>query len=336
LFLITITLLFFVSVLLTWLLRVVLLRKAILDIPNARSLHATPTPRGGGIVFILLFFLGLLILFLQHIITTNFLLALLGGGILVAAIGCWDDFKTVPARYRVLIHVLAACWALYCLGGFPVLLLGVWKIYLGWFGFMLAVIAVVWFINLYNFMDGIDGLAGTQGVSVGINAGIILWLIGAHALAYICFLLAAVVAGFLVWNWPLAKIFMGDVGSGTLGFIFAVLIIAAAHYVSLSPIVWFILLAIFILDATFTLLRRMINREKLHVAHCSHAYQCLVKQGATHLQVTVGTALVNVFILLPLAYWGFKKPVFAPWIFLIIILVAWVAWRIITRRVKLT
>ena len=178
-------------------------------------------------------------------------------------------------------------------GRLPINALGTETLSLSWAGGLLAVLGTVWMINLYNFMDGIDG-AATEAVTVSAIAGIILFVTGNGGLAMVCMALAFSVVGFLIWNWPPARIFMGDVGSGFLGFVFACLAIASENSGALPLVVWVVLLGVFVVDATVTLIRRFINKEKLYEAHRTHVYQLAVQAGFSHKQVTVTVCLINI------------------------------------------
>ncbi len=299
--------LFFISSLTVFIVRALLLRLAIFDVPNERSSHTVPTPRGGGIAIALSFYIGLMWLYHINLVPENVALALLGG-ILIALVGWLDDLYSLSARWRALFHFISAIWALYCLNGFPSVNVGVSTLYLGWIGSMLGVFGIVWSINFYNFMDGIDGLAGSEAVFVSLVAGILLFLIGSK-LAFICLLLVPATLGFLIWNWPKAKIFMGDIGSGLLGYLFAVLAIASENQHALPMICWIILLAVFIFDTTFTLISRLKRRQALHMAHREHVYQKLVQKGFSHQKVTLFILFFNVSVLLPLTLIALKWPI---------------------------
>ncbi len=192
-----------------------------------------------------------------------------------------------------MVHTFAAIWAVWCLGGFQSFDLGVTVVPLGMVGSVLAVVGIMWLINLYNFMDGIDGLAGGEAVSVALVGGVLLSFVGATGIALAVFSLAAAVAGFLVLNWPPAKIFMGDVGSGLLGYAFAVLALASDRTGAVPLVVWILLLGVFIVDATATLIRRVMNGERWYEAHRSHAYQRAVQAGYSHRTVTIAVLALN-------------------------------------------
>ncbi len=286
---------FFLSYILTGVTRKLALKNNILDIPNSRSSHTVPTPRGGGLAFVVVFLVGISLLFCLGILELRVFLALLGGGCLIAAVGWLDDRRGLSALVRLCFHFVAAIWAVSWLEGVPNLSLGFTELESSWWGSVLAVVGMVWLINLYNFMDGIDGIAGTEAVTVSAIAAILLW---SHAsnLAIPCLLLAAAVLGFLIWNWPPAKIFMGDVGSGFLGFVFAVLAIWSENSGAVPLLIWLLLLGVFIVDATVTLIKRMARGEKLYEAHRSHVYQLAVQAGYSHKQVTLTVLLINIML----------------------------------------
>jgi len=303
--------LFMVALLLTGLLtgwlRRYALAASLIDIPNARSSHQLPTPRGGGLSIVIVFLLGLLALFGLDVLPSSALWALSAAGLIVAITGFLDDHGHIAARWRLLVHFGAAAWGLYCLGGLPPMILpvpgfDVVTLELGWLGQLLAVLYLVWLLNLYNFMDGIDGLASIEAITVSVGAALLYALqIEVSALWTAPVLLAITVSGFLVWNYPPAKIFMGDAGSGFLGIILGLLSIQAAWFNPLFLWSWLILLAVFITDATWTLFRRLLRGDKVYQAHCSHAYQYAARCYGSHKKVTLAVAVINLTWLLPLA-----------------------------------
>jgi Fuc2NAc and GlcNAc transferase len=291
-----------VSWMLTGLLRRYALARSLLDVPNARSSHSVPTPRGGGVAIVLAF-LGALPWFvyagwLPHRAAIGFA----GAGVLVALIGFLDDHRHVPARWRLLVHFGAAAWGLYSLGGLPPLQMFGSVLDAGWAGEVLMAVFLVWLLNLYNFMDGIDGIAGIEAITVCLGGTLMHWLTVPEAMGWApSLLLAAVVTGFLIWNYPPAKIFMGDAGSGFLGLMLGLLAVQAA---TLQPSLfwgWIILLGTFIVDATVTLLRRLVSGERVYEAHRSHAYQYAARKLGSHKAVSLAYGLVNLLWLLPLA-----------------------------------
>ena len=283
----------------------------LMDLPNARSSHTIPTPRGGGLAIAVVALGGIALLGAFGVLPWRIAAALAGGGALVAGIGWVDDHQHVVAPARAAVHFLAAGWALWCLGGLPELRLGPVALPLGIAGTVLGVLGIVWVVNLYNFMDGIDGIAGGEALSAGLFGGLLLLAAGNAPLAAASFLVAAAAAGFLAWNWPPAKIFMGDVGSGMLGYLFAVLAVASERAGAVPLVAWMILLGVFVVDATVTLLRRAARGEKWYDSHRSHAYQRAVQAGWSHGRVSGLVLAVNV-VLAGLAAWGWMQPRLLP------------------------
>lgn len=275
--------------------------KSLMDVPNTRSSHSIPTPRGGGLAIVITFLSGLIILWALSQLESVLLIALFGAGSILAFIGFIDDRGHIAARWRLLAHFLAAGWLLYWIDGVS-LLNAFESVYLTWFVNIFALVGVVWFLNLYNFMDGIDGIAGIEALSSTLVSGAILVVVFDYSqLAYLYILLLVAVAGFLIWNFPPAKIFMGDAGSGFLGIILGGF---ALHSIQVSVQLfwaWVILLGVFIVDATYTLTRRLIQGEKVYQAHRSHAYQYASRKYNSHRAVTISVLAINTFWLAPWA-----------------------------------
>ncbi|MFQ6558116.1 glycosyltransferase family 4 protein [Pseudomonas sp. Lb2C1-1] len=292
---------FFVSLVLTGGLRRYALARSLMDVPNARSSHSVPTPRGGGVAIVLGFLSVLPILAFLGGLSWTFTWALLGAGAGIALLGFLDDHGHIAARWRLLGHFLGAGWALFWLGGLPALELFGFVLDLGWLGHVLAAIYLVWMLNLYNFMDGIDGIASVEAICACLGACLLYWLGGFENLILAPLVLAMAVAGFLYWNFPPARIFMGDAGSGFLGIILGLLSLQAAWSSPKLLWVWLILLGVFIVDATATLVRRLLRGDKVYEAHRSHAYQFASRHYGRHLPVTLAVTAINLFWLLPLA-----------------------------------
>ncbi|SDB54322.1 Fuc2NAc and GlcNAc transferase [Desulfonatronum thiosulfatophilum] len=283
------------------------LTQNLLDIPNARSSHQLPTPRGGGVSIVLVVLAGLSVLWWHNSLSGAELTAFLGAGGLVALVGWMDDRGHVAARWRLLVHFSAGIWGLAWLGGFPPLELAGRVVDLGWLGHGLAVLYLAWLLNLYNFMDGIDGIAGIEAITVCGGGVVLYWLSlgrelsGYTAPAQPALLLAAATAGFLCWNFPRARIFMGDAGSGFVGLLLGLLSLQAARAAPELFLGWLILLGVFVVDATVTLLRRMLRGERVYDAHRDHAYQHAARHHGSHFPVTLAVGAVNLAWLLPLA-----------------------------------
>ena len=292
---------FAVSALLTWALRRYALLRGVLDVPNSRSSHQVPTPRGGGLAIVVAFLLSVTAITALGQLSLSTAIALLAAGTITAAIGFWDDHAPLSARWRLAAHFLAAAAALAALGGMPTMpILGIAALS-GWITQVFGALMIVWLLNLYNFMDGIDGIAGVEAVTVCAGGAAVALVVEYPAGALACLLLAAASAGFLVWNFPPAKVFMGDAGSGFLGVVFGVLAVDAARHAPALLWCWLILLGAFIVDATVTLLRRLLRGERVYQAHRSHAYQHAARTLGAHRPVTLAVGAINVLWLLPLA-----------------------------------
>ncbi|OMH30901.1 glycosyltransferase family 4 protein [Motiliproteus sp. MSK22-1] len=289
---------------LTGLLHRYALAKNLLDVPNDRSSHSVPTPRGGGIAIVLTFIVGCGVLVVQEGASYREIFGLVGAGGIAALIGFIDDHRHIAARWRLIIHFFAAGWGLYWLGGMPPLMLFDIAFDLGWIGHLLTAVYLVWLLNLYNFMDGIDGLAGIEAITSGFGAGVVCWLVLSDPLSlavFLPFLLVASVIGFLFWNFPPAKIFMGDGGSGFLGLVFGLLSLQAAWAAPKLFWCWIILLGVFLVDSTVTLIRRLLHGDKVYEAHCCHGYQYASRKLGGHKVISVSVGLINIFWLTPIA-----------------------------------
>lgn len=297
---------FVATALLTWAARGLALRQGILDVPNPRSSHRAPTPRGGGIAIVLVVTAALVGLALYGIVSGALAFGIGGGGMLVAAVGFADDRRPLPSWVRLGVHCTAALWALWWLGGLAPLRVGAATVNLGLGGQLLAFLGIVWTLNLFNFMDGIDALASSEAVFVLAAGGALAG--GAGEVTTLAWMGAAACAGFLLWNWPPARIFLGDVGSGYVGYVIAVLPLAAARTDSSAPWVWLILGGAFFADATVTLARRVLRGEPAHEPHRTHAYQWLTRRWDSHLRATLAVIALNTACLLPLAWLAARHP----------------------------
>ena len=291
------------STLLTWIMRELAVSGGVLDVPNERSSHSVPRPRGGGVAIALAASGGLVFLACREAIALNLLWGLVGGGIAVGTVGFLDDRNQLSARIRIIVHLTTAIWAVGCIGGVPPMRIDDQMVSFGWISYPLAALTIVWALNLFNFMDGIDGIAASEAVFV-CGAGAALCVVGMASCAVpaAALVVAAASLGFLVWNWPPAKIFMGDVGSGYLGYVIAILALSAARENNIALFQWLILGGVFFVDATVTLLRRLMRGEKVYLAHRSHAYQRLARRWNSHLRVTASVLLINLLWLLPCAW----------------------------------
>lgn len=261
----------------------------LLDQPNERSSHTQPVPRGGGAAVVAAFLTGVVALWLMQTLPTALMGSFVLGGGAIAAIGFLDDHRPIPARIRFLVHVAAAVLAVAVIGPIQQVQFGATWVTLPYaLAMLLSVLGVVWLINLYNFMDGIDGIAAGQAVVAGTAAALIFGF-GATPV-HGALLLAAASLGFLLHNWSPARIFMGDVGSGFLGYALGVLLLASAQppsaHAGAATWIWLLLLGPFWIDATVTLVRRLLQGKRWYVAHRSHAYQHLARRLHSHARAT--------------------------------------------------
>lgn len=293
-------LVFGVSFVFTWVLRKYALQSDLIDVPNARSSHTVPTPRGGGVAIVISLLFALPVMAWLGLLSWGEVWGLWGAGCAVAMVGFLDDHGHIAARWRLLGHFLAAAWVLFWLGGLPPLELFGLTVNFGWWGYLLAAIWLVWHLNLYNFMDGIDGIASVEAVTVCLGATVVYALVGFADATLVPVLLTAAVAGFLVWNWPPARIFMGDAGSGFLGVTIGALSIHAGWLAPQLLWCWLILLGVFIVDATWTLMQRLLRGVKVYEAHRSHGYQIASRRLGSHRPVTLSVLAVNILWLLPI------------------------------------
>lgn len=261
------------SLILTKKVRQKLLARAVLDIPNARSMHAVPTPRGGGLAVMAVIAGGMALFSLFSFFPFCFLFLAL---IPLCLVSWLDDQKGVNAKWRLGVHLLAATAGSLALGQDATLFGGVLPF---WLDRIVLVVSWAWFINLTNFMDGIDGLTGTQSVITALGAGLVLWLENDLLLQdqslnpdlVLSGLIAGSCLGFLFYNWHPAKIFLGDVGSVPLGFLTGYLFLRLATKGCLPAAL--ILPLYYLADSGITIVRRAVRGEKIWQAHREHFYQ---------------------------------------------------------------
>jgi Fuc2NAc and GlcNAc transferase len=282
------------------------LREGILDVPNQRSSHRQPTPTGGGLGIIVGTLVAMATAWWFTDVGADWLLALLLS-LLLGLLGFVDDRVHLGVGVRIVCQVCAAL-AVVTFGMLQYAGTGV-QMRPGLLLLVPGVLYLVWMTNLFNFMDGIDGLAGTQAIFVAAGGALLASRAGAAPDSVLLFAgVGAAVAGFLSYNWPPARIFMGDTGSLFLGFLLAACSLLSAARGELALPVWLILWALFVCDASITLAARMLRRQPLHVAHREHAYQRLARRFGAHRRVTALFLAVNLCWLLPLAVLALGVP----------------------------
>ena len=258
-------------------------RRRYLDIPNARSSHLVATPRIGGAALVLGVLVGVGVL---HVVGGGLgarALIVVGGAVLVAVLGLVDDFRQLPALVRLPVQLLIAALVVGIAGPLP------WP-WLHDGGAVANVVTVLWIVavtNAYNFMDGIDGIAGGQALVAGIAWTIVGLSLASSDASALGLVLAAAACGFLPYNWQPARVFMGDAGSGFLGFAFAALPLLVPAGQGLAIWAAVIVLWAFLFDTGSTLIRRALRGENILTAHKSHLYQRLVQTGRSHAYVSL-------------------------------------------------
>lgn len=282
--------------------RVYALKKNIIDNPNERSSHSIPTPRGGGVAVVVSYILGVMLLIYLDYLSQHVGLTLIVSGFIIALLGFFDDHGHINSMFRLAIHFMVAIGVVVSLGGFSEV-----KIFnnflLGFSANIIAVLFLVWLLNLYNFMDGINGIASVEAITTLMSMAVIYFIFNIQLNIEILWLLSACAFGFLLWNFPKAKIFMGDACSGFLGLTLGILALIALKENLALFCAWIICLGVFIVDATFTLIRRVSSGYKMYDAHRSHSYQILSRKWNSHTPVTLLVAGINILWLLPVAYW---------------------------------
>lgn len=279
--------------------------KRITDIPSERSSHVRPTPRGGGVGFVGLLFISFsayLIFFgtqfgIEYFI---FLIALL----LISILGWFDDRNNLSRRTRFGVQLIASLLILIFIQNLSQIAIPTFGTFsLGIFGFIVGIVWITGVTNIYNFMDGVDGLSSVQAISATVGWGIFFYMYQLQDLFVLNIFVAAGVVGFLLLNWSPASIFMGDVGSLFLGFLFGVMPLMAGAYseqIESGEALWFgaILLWPFLFDGAFTIGRRSLKGENIFEAHRSHLYQRLNIIGWSHKKISLLYALFSGFSLI--------------------------------------
>lgn len=292
---------FLLACLLTGWLRRLALAANLLDIPNERSSHVIPTPRSGGVSFVICFLCSLIIFYYWGWLDKNHFFLFFWPSLLISGVGLADDKWCLSARFRFLCHFIAALFALYESGGAQAISFlpdntALFSVVNG-----LIVVFLIWCINLYNFMDGIDGLASLNAITISLSGALFFFLSGNTAWCPLLLILAFALSGFLLWNFPKAKIFMGDAGSGFLGLVLGLFTLMAAKIDGNIFCAWLIMNAVFFVDASLTLMTRALYKAPIFQAHCTHSYQHAAKFFGKHAPVTLAVVAINIIWLLPLA-----------------------------------
>ena len=281
------------AMLLTWGVLIYLRRKAILDMPNHRSSHAVPTPRGGGLAVTPLLIVLVAVVFIHTGVRDIGPWLMLAAGAGLGVLSWLDDRHDLSAAIRFACQFVAVIIGVFAIDK-PVL----GGIVPDWLDHVLVVLAWVWFINLFNFMDGIDGITGVEAGSIGLGVFVLALLIPLPqfiGLGYIGLGVTSIMAGFLIWNWHPARLFLGDVGSIPLGFILGWVLLQLAAEGAWA--VALILPSYYLFDATITLIKRALRREKIWQAHREHFYQQATQRGLKHSTVSAMIGITNLVLI---------------------------------------
>lgn len=273
----------------------------LIDVPNYRSSHATPTPRGGGVGIVIGFSITMFCIWFWQAEPLKIWSIILVSWI-IAAIGLYDDVISCSALTRIIFHTIAIALLLFCIGYRIEYAPVFFNLHTTWLVVGILFIAGIWSINLFNFMDGIDGLAVLEAIYVLAAAAITLyWQKQNSAVLSVIITLLGACIGFLNWNRPKARIFMGDVGSSFLGFMIAAMACYTIINRQLPATTWLIWLSVFWIDASYTLAIRMVTGQRWVTAHRSHMYQILARRWQSHAYVDFAVLAYNIIWLLPLS-----------------------------------
>ena len=281
-----------ISFTLTYLIKNYYIKNAILDEINERSSHTVPTPHGGGIALSITWFIGLIYLNYTNQIDTTLFYALLVG-IIISVVSFFDDIYELSPKVRIITQLIVSICGLVALGGLETLEFGIFNIENQFITNIVAIVAIIWFINLYNFLDGINGYAGSEAIFLSL-AGFILFG-GGHFLV-----LTMATLGFLYWNWNKAKIFMGDSGSLSIGFIISVLAVISLEYI--HPISILYLTAIPILDTLVVMVRRIRRKQSPFKPDKTHIHHIMVKFFDMNVKKTVGFLVILQIVFSSIGY----------------------------------
>ncbi len=294
------------SVVLTRVTLAILRRRAILDMPNERSSHTVPTPRGGGwgVMLALLPFWTWAVWRAGHV-HDHAEMALLGGVAMLMAVSWIDDRRGLGPVPRFAAQLIAVAAVMLVLPDDLSMTAGILPLPLDR---LFAALVWLWFVNLFNFMDGIDGLAGGSAAAMGFGL-MLVWLRHGPSEfeAFRGAMVLAVAIGFLVWNWHPAKIFLGDIGSVPLGFLLGFCLVRLAMDAGQIPAL--IIAMYYLADATITLLKRARRGEKVWQAHREHYYQRSTQHGRTHAR----TAATAIMVQLALAIFAWLSVLWGWW-----------------------
>ena len=299
--------------------------RGMLDLPGDRHSHFEPTPRGGGAGLVVALILASVPWAQVWIVLPFWLFCALPGFVVLSLMGWWDDRKPLSVRLRFLIQVLVSLYLILCFqpNGASLSLVPA----IG------AVLFLLWMTNLFNFMDGSNGMAGSQGVFAGLT---LAWLFNRaddYPAVVLSLVLASVCLGFLPWNLGRAKVFMGDVASGSLGFAIASLLIYGVFSSEVSLAAAWLVMLVFLCDSTLTLAARVLRGEQWYNPHKQHLYQQLIVRGWSHARVLAVYQLINLGLVIPAIAVAVSRPAIATTVATSTTLALVFAWLAVRRNI---
>jgi len=298
-------------------------RLGLLDHPGERHSHQQATPRGGGAGLVLALMIATAVLG-PVAVPAHWNSCIAPGVVALAVIGWWDDHRSLSARIRFFVQLAVTVVLLGCMAAN------------GWAGgtitMVVAGLFILWMTNLFNFMDGSNGMAGLQGIFGGCVLSWLYWHGGDSRSGLLGLLIAAACAGFLPWNLVRARVFMGDVGSLVLGFVFGALLVHGVSSCVFSLPVGLLVMLLFLTDSTLTLLVRVMKGERWYNAHRQHLYQRLIASGWSHGRVATFYQVLNLVLVLPGIGVAVRYPELAWPVALSLMLLFSLGWYLLTRK----
>lgn len=276
--------------------------RGLIDQPGPRRSHAAPIARGGGLA------VAVAVVATLMLADGSWILPFSIGVAAVALLGWVDDHGALPVRVRLAGQLVVVAGTMAWVGPVESVLVGGWELNAPIAWTVLACVAMIWLINLFNFMDGSDGLACVQTVASGLLFAAAFAASDNGELASLALVAASASAGFLAWNRPPASIFLGDSGSLSLGFIIAFLALAGTLTATVTIALAFIIVAPFVVDATATLVSRVVSGQRWYTPHREHAYQSLIRRGWTHAGVLGSMVLINALLIAPITFMVIRRP----------------------------
>lgn len=268
-------------------------------VPNHRSLHQQVIPKGGGIAVALAALPCFAILWAHGDLDRPMMNVFLVGGFAVTLGGVADDRLDIPPRYRVLMQLSAIAWVYFWLGGVPPLYFGATSFDVGLLGLVLLFPACMWFFNLFNFVDGTDGMAASATAFIGGMMSGVMVLAKQYDLAAILAVVAVASLAFLRFNWPPARMFMGDAGTSFLSYTFVAAILVSLSRQAVSLWIWLVVFAFYFADTTTTTTIRALTVPHFYRGHRSHAYQNLARIWGSHLRILTVVLAIDLFWVAP-------------------------------------